>query len=370
MKKLVLSLIAVFGLLNGKMNAQSNMENYKSVAIISVDATGIDLDNVAMANLIRFELEKAQKYEVLDKYDVETKMKERQINPNEAFGKSALIDVGRKIGADYMLTGSVQKYGSKIIFILRLVDVQNGRISKSDVQEYIYDEQYLQLMARVSLISLLDLPMDEDLKAKQAKLTNVETPVISDGQTLRLNGPRFGMQLFTGDVASRLMAPESEGGYASNPFSTVFAYQHEIQYVSSGKFQALLEIIPAINAIETKYASPSLTLLNGFRYNGWELGFGPVFRFNRTAVGYFDNQGSWNMGPIAEEDANLGYETQVNIDKRGDLGLSAGLIVAVGKTFRSGHLNFPVNIYYSGVPTYDSQVFGIMLGFNIAKSRR
>ena len=364
---MVFSLIAIIGLFGTSLNAQMNMENYKSVAIISVDANGIDLDNVAMANLIRFELEKAQKFEVLDKYDVESKMKERQINPNEAFGKSALIDVGKKINADYMLTGSVQKYGSKIIFILRLVDVQKGRISKSDVKEYIYDEEYLQLMARVSLASLLDLPVDEELKAK---LTNVDIPVITEGQTLRLNGPRFGMQHFSGDLARRLEAPESEGGYASNAFSTVFAYQHEVQYVSSGKFQALLEIIPAINGIETKYVSPSLTLLNGFRYAGWELGFGPVFRFNRTATGYYDLEGKWQMGDVPEDLLPYGVESQLNIDKRGDLGLTTGLIVAVGKTFRSGHINFPVNIYYSQVPTFDSQVVGIMLGFNIARSRK
>lgn len=367
MKRMVYGLIAIIGLLSSSLKGQLNMENYKSVAIISVDANGINLDNVAMANLIRFELEKAQKFEVLDKYDVESKLKQGQIDPNEAFGKSALIDIGRKIGADFMLTGSVQKYGAKIIFILRMVDVQKGRISKSDVKEYIYDEDYLQLMARMSLASLLDLPVNEELKAK---LTNVEIPVIAEGQKLRLNGPRFGMQFFTGRVASRLEAPESEGGYASNSFSTVFAYQHEVQYVSSGKFQALLEILPAINGIETKYVSPSLTLLNGFRYDGWELGFGPVFRLNRTARGYTDFQGNWQLGDVPLELQGMGLESRIDIDKRGDLGLSTGLIVAVGKTFRSGHINFPINFYYSQVPSFDSEVFGVMLGFNIARSRK
>ncbi len=364
MKRVVFGLIAIIGLMSSNLTAQSNsMSGYKSIAIISVDATGITLDNVAMANLIRFELEKVQKFEVLDKYDVQSKLKQGQINPNDAFGKSALIDIGRKIEADYMLSGSVQKYGSKIIFILRLVDVQKERITKSDVKEYIYDDEYLQLMSRVSLASLLDLPIDPDLKGK---LTNVDIPVITEGQTLRLNGPRFGMQYFSGKLARRLEAPESQGGYASNAFSTVFAYQHEVQYVSSGKFQALLEIIPAINGIETKYVSPTLTLLNGFRYGGWELGFGPVFRFNRTAYGYYDENGLWQL-EVPEGSEHL---RELNIDRRGDLGLTTGLIVAVGKTFRSGHINFPVNFYYSQIPSFDSHVVGVMLGFNIARSRK
>lgn len=365
MKKMILGLMLAIGLFSSKLNGQVNTQNYKSIAIISVDVNGINLDNVSMANLIRFELEKAQKFEVLDKYDVQSKIKEQKINPNDAFGKSALIDIGRKIEADYMLSGSVQRFGAKVIFILRLVDVNKERITKSDVKEYIYDEDYLQFMARVSIGSLLDLEVDPALKGK---LTNVEIPVITEGQTLRLNGPRFGMQVFTGSLAARLEAPEDQGGYASNAISTVFAYQHEVQYVSSGKFQALLEIIPAINAIETKYVSPSLTLLNGFRYDGWELGFGPVFRFNRTAYGYYDNEGNWVMDSAPSEET--GFQRVLNVDRRGDLGLSTGLIVAVGKTFRSGHLNFPVNFYYSQVPALDSQVFGVMLGFNIARSRR
>lgn len=364
MKKLVFTALFALALILPNAHAQLTINDNKSVAIISVDSRGISLDNVAMANLIRLELEKIQKYEVLDKYDVEAIMEDRGIDASTVFGKSQLVEVGKSIKADYMLTGSVQKFGSKTIVILRLVDVREERIIKSDVKEYVYDEDYLQLMARVSIASLFGLEVDPEV---EAKLTNVDKPIITDGQTLKLSGPRFGMQFFSGKVAERLSAPLEEGGYAANPYSTVFAYQQEFQYVSSGEFQVLLECIASINGIETNYVSPSLSLLNGFRYKGWELGFGPVFRFSRVAEGYYDSQGKWNIG-APEEGAN--YQMVRNIDKRGDLNLSTGLVVAVGKTFRSGHINLPVNLYYSHVPTFDSHVVGFMLGFNIARSRK
>ena len=60
MKKMVLGLITFIGLFGASLQAQPNTENYRSVAIISVDASGIALDNIAMANLIRFELEKIE----------------------------------------------------------------------------------------------------------------------------------------------------------------------------------------------------------------------------------------------------------------------------------------------------------------------
>jgi TolB-like protein len=364
MKYSLLIFAISIAVLSTPAQAQVGTSTAKSIAIISVDAGGIVLDNIGMANLIRLELEKTSKYEVLDRYDVAAKLKANDFEPSEAFGKTALIEIGKKIDTDMMLTGSVQKYGSKIVFILRLIDVEQGRIIKSDVKEYIYDEDYLQMMSQVSLASLLGTAQDEELLAQ---LTNVAVPVVTKGQTLNLSGPRFGMQLFTGRVAERLAGAESDGGYKSSVASTVFASQHEVQYVNSGDFQALMEVIIGVNGIETNYRSPSLTLLQGLRYKGWEIGFGPVFRFSRTAQGFYNDKGEWFLADAME--AGMDYELETNIDQRGDLGLSTGLIVAVGRTFRTGHINLPVNFYYSQIPAFDSHVFGIMLGFNIAKSR-
>lgn len=365
MKKLVvLVLSVVFTLSTNSLFGQISTGNLKSIAVVSLDSDGLSLDNAAMGNLLRLELEKVQKYEVLDRYDVANRLKDRNINPNEAFGKSQLVMVGKEIQADFMLSGSAQKFGAKIVYILRLIDVKADKIIKTDVKEYIYDEQYIQLMTRNSLASLLEIEMDEEVAAK---LKYVDTPIISDGQNLRLSGPRFGMQFYSGELAERLMAPESQGGYNSTPYGTVFAYQFEYQYVSSGDFQILLESIVSINGIETSYTSPSLTLLNGFRYKGWELGFGPVFRFSRIAEGFYDNSGQWQISNGSELAPEV--ETYKRIDKRGDINLSTGLLIAVGKNFRSGHINLPVNFYYSQVPSINSHVFGFMLGFNIARSR-
>jgi len=365
MKKLViLSLILITSLSSRVLKAQSSNSKLESIAVVSIDTRGLSLDNLALGNLVRLELEKTQQYEVLDKYDVANKLKERNINPNEAFGKSQLVTVGKQINADFMLSGSAEKYGNKIIFILRLIDVNMDKIIKSDVKEYVYDEEYIQIMTRLSLASLLGLEHNEEFAAK---LKSVETPIVSDRQKVKLSGPRFGMQFYSGNLAERLAAPESEGGYNSTPYATVFAYQHEFQYVSSGDFQVLLETIISINGIETSYVSPSLTLLNGFRYKGWDLGFGPVLRFSRIAEGYYDENNKWQINTGNGESES--YDMTTNIDKRGDLNLSTGLLVAVGKNFRSGHINLPVNVYYSHVPSIDSHVFGFMLGFNIARSK-
>ncbi len=41
------------------------------------------------------------------------------------------------------------------------------------------------------------------------------------------------------------------------------------------------------------------------------------------------------------------FEILEQLDQRGDFKLSTSLIIAAGKTFHSGYLNMPVNVYCS-----------------------
>jgi len=171
----------------------------------------------------------------------------------------------------------------------------------------------------------------------------------------------------TGRAAERLMASEKEGGFNMYPVTSVFGYQYEVQYISSGDFQALVEFVGAINGLESGKVIPSLTFLNGFRFNksGFELGLGPVFRISQVAEGYWDENDIWHMADQVPSGSN--YKLEEALDNRGDAKLTTGLIIAVGKTFKSGYLNVPVNLYVS--PNKEGTVVGISFGFNIAKRK-
>ena len=64
------------------------------------------------------------------------------------------------------------------------------------------------------------------------------------------------------------------------PVTSMFGYQFEKQYLSSGDFQALVEVIVAVNGLESGSLIPSIAFINGFRFNngGYEFGLGPVVR--------------------------------------------------------------------------------------------
>ena len=336
-----------------------------SIAVIGIDTKGIKLDNISMGNLVRLELEKANIYEVLDKYDVANILNDNGVDANNCFGKTKLVGVGEMLKVDKILTGNVDKFGDKIIFVLRMIDVKSRKIEETNVMEYLDLQEEIQTMAKISVNNIIGIENDAlivDL------LINYDLLVSSPKTTVKLNGPRMGASFTTGDAAKRLSAPDNEGGYDMCPVSSIFGYQYELQYLSSGDFQALIEAIGAISGLEAGNFIPSISLMNGFRFNksGWEIGLGPIFRLSKVAEGYWDENDNWNLAVDMPEGAS--YDIVNGIDNRGDLKVSTSLIIAFGKTFRSGYLNVPVNIYY--VPKKGGSTIGLTFGFNIAKKQR
>lgn len=336
-----------------------------SIAVIGIDTKGIKLDNTSMGNLVRLELEKTNHYEVLDKYDVNNLLTSKGVDPDKCYGKIKLIEAGKILGVDKILTGSVEKFGEKIIFVLRMVDIKTEKIENTNVMEYLNLEDQIQVMAKLSVNNIIGIAND---KLLVDLLIDYDNLVSSPKTTVRLNGPRMGVGLFMGKSAKRLAASKDEGGYNMYPITSVFGYQYEFQYLSAGDFQALVEIVGTFSGLETGNLIPSISVMNGFRFNknGWEFALGPIFRITRLAEGYYDEGGNWHLASEMLPEKN--YSLEKAIDCRGDLNLSTSLIIGIGKTFRSGYLNIPVNLYF--IPRKEGGTIGLNFGFNIAKKQK
>jgi hypothetical protein len=361
MKTLINSLLCICVLF---MSSIMLAQEKKTIAIISIDTKGLEVDNETMASIIRLELEKINKFEVLDKYDVNDMLEANQIDPSTCFGKNAVVRAGEVLNANLMLTGSAELFGEKIIMILKLVDIKGKRIETTSVMEYLDVQNEIQTMAMISLNELLGIPNDPHLVDL---LINYNLPITTAKTTVKLNGPRMGAAFTTGTTGERMRDPRDEGGYNMFPVSSMFGYQFEQQYLSSGDFQALIEVIPAVNGLESGTLIPSISVLNGFRFNnsGLELGLGPVFRVIKRSEGFYQDGHWYRLRDISENAIPSDADIELSLDNEGDFEASVGLIVAVGKTFRSGYLNIPVNIYCS--PRKDGSVFGMTFGFNTSK---
>ncbi len=81
------------------------------------------------------------------------------------------------------------------------------------------------------------------------------------------------------------------------PVTSHMGYQHEVSYLSSGRFQALVEFLFLASGLEQNRFVPQLLFMNGFRDNrtGFELGFGPLIEIIHVADGYYDDNNKWHL---------------------------------------------------------------------------
>lgn len=362
-----LSLLTFTVVLSLMANAQ-NQKTKRSITVLNVDTKGVQLDPAQMGNLVRIELEKLDTFQVMDRYDVTYVVEKNQLNINNCYGKLCLVEIGNVIKSEKMFSGSVELYGETIIITMRQVDVASASIEKTEVMEFLNLQNELQNMLGITIRKMYGRPNDEVMLTRLTKKFHYESLTNNPTEErLNLTGPRMGFTMFTGKTAKYLKEDKNTGGYEAMPLMFQFGYQFEKQYLNEGNFQALFEFIPLITGLDQGLFIPSLTLMNGLRNNkhGWEFAFGPTISIVKKTEGYFED-GTWKEKFTRPDSLGVpegGYTERV--DSRGTAAFSSAFVFAFGKTFKSGKLNIPVNLYV--MPHKDGVRFGGSFGFNAKK---
>lgn len=340
-----------------------------TLGVLEMDSKMNQASPEQAGNMLRIAAEKIQQFEVMDIYDIRYLSKEKNLTIQGCYGKLCLVDVGTVLGADKMLTGSINKIGESIVIQLRTIDVKSSSIEKSIIREYAHAPQNLQLMIEFSLREMYGLENSTAVTEALQFVHKVDAPLKTTPKSLlKLDGPRMGFTLLTGESKDIFKSKEELGGYDAAPIMFQFGYQFEKQYINEGNFQALFEFIPMITGLDQGVIIPSLTVMNGLRDNkgGWEFAFGPTLSFVKKARGYYDGNEDWQL------ESDWSDTTQANpftitrrLDSRGKIDLSAAFVFAVGKSFKTGNLNIPVNFYL--IPSKTGLRTGISVGFNARK---
>jgi hypothetical protein len=348
---------------------EASNEVRASLTVLNIDTKGISYDQEQMGNLVRLEVDKLKIFEVMDKYDVAYMIEKHKLNIGNCYGKICLVEVGKTINSDKMLSGSVEMYGETIIISMRLVDVKTERTEITQVNEFLNLPNELQPMISMTIREMFGLEVNAQLATRLTKKFNYESTITNPNtDVLKLTGPRMGFTAFTGKSYNYVVSPEEKGGFDAFPVMFQFGYQFEKQYLNEGKMQALFEFIPMVTILDQNNFVPSFVILNGLRNNikGWEVGCGLSFYINKKASGYYSN-GNWYLEgdgpyPISSENPN---PIEERVDSRGNSKFATNFVIAAGKTFKSGKLNIPVNMY--AVPTKQGVKIGVSFGFNAKK---
>jgi len=368
MKTLIQKFVFVLFLTNLMLTIVVNAQDRKKLTVLNIDAQGIKLTPEQLGNLVRIEVEKLDTFEVMDRYDVAYLIDKHKLVITNCYGKICLLETGKTIESQKMLTGSAELYGETIIMTFRLIDVGSGTIEKTIIREYLNLQNEIQMMVRISIEEMFGRATDQITKERLTKKYNYDNTINNPNKSkVNNSGPRMGATFFTGKSAQYIRASKDAGGWDAYPVMFQFGYQFEIQYLNQGNFQALFEIVPLITGLDQNIITPSVTFMNGLRNNrfGLEFAFGPSFNIVSKAKGYYDQNNVWHL----ESDWNQGAENPYSLinrtDSRGKYTLGSSFIFACGKTFKSGKLNIPVNAYIQ--PGKDGFNFGISFGYNTRK---
>jgi hypothetical protein len=349
--------------------AMGQSTDYKEkVLVLQLKSQLVDYSPTQLAQFARVALSKTNLYDVLDEGDVDFYLEKNGLTDQlkNCYGRICLSETATKMGCSKVLNGYVEKIGKKIVVQLILIDAVSQKEEKSSIQEFLYLPNEVNNMVNQTVFKMFSIPYNEAEFANLTKESKIENATNTpEKRSINLNGPRMGAVILTGQNASIWQAPTENGGFNKVPVMFQFGYQVEKQYINTGNFQALFEFIPQIQGLDQGLFIPSITFLNGLRssVNGWEFAFGPTFTLSRTANVGQNAAGKWvPEGSLSLEEKSK-TKIESRLDSRGNATIATNFVFAVGKTFRSGSLNLPVNLFF--VPDYKAgHRFGISFGYN------
>ncbi|MCB9225232.1 MAG: hypothetical protein H6582_13700 [Crocinitomicaceae bacterium] len=362
----------------------------QTAAVTNFSTHGINLTPEIAGKLTRIELTKLEKFKVLDEFDMESELQDIT-KFDQCYGKSCLVEMGNALHVDFMFSGSIDAFGNKIIITVKMIDVKEGKLKSTKSLEFDDQPNEISRMMEIVLREILDLPVNEETK-KRLEFNNEMITSTNVGRISNA-GPRFGVSYVAfGEMQDFFTRNERDGGMDILPVMSNLGYQFEVQYIGTENFSALFEVIPNVGGMEQGKFIPTLTLLNGFRFgqSGWEFAFGPSFGVRKEIKGYYDvnntfytreewkdkaynewfnnpNNFDQETGDVINAYSEPHEDWVKRLDTRGNFEFNTNWLMAFGRTFKSGALNIPVNVYYSG--NKYGGVIGTSVGFNIIKKK-
>ncbi|MFH0894270.1 MAG: hypothetical protein V2A54_07530 [Bacteroidota bacterium] len=344
----------------------SNVFAQRKLGVLNVYTNVTNYNSETMGNLVRMEIEKLDTFAVIDKFDMQYFITSKNINPN-CNSKLCLLEIGKTIGADLMVYGTVESMGGKIYVTMKILDVKKEETLKSHSVEFLPISSEVGSMVNITLNELVDRKVDQNLRTKLTKQFDYDNAINNPhAEVLNATGPRTGVTMLTGKTAEYMSSPKSQGGFGIYPVLFTFGYQFEQQYLNEGNFQALFEFIPMVSGLDQGLCVPSFTFMNGLRNNrhGWEFAFGPQITVSKTASGWWSD-GHWHLSQEWTDSLPNPNTIITRIDSRGTYHLATAFVFAAGKTFKSGNMNIPVNVYF--IPSCNGFRVGASFGYNSRK---
>lgn len=142
MKKMFFSLLFVVSILS--INAQSVKPR---VGVLDFVANGMSKSEAqTVGEIFTSELVSSGKYDVVDRKNIESLMKEMELQMSGCTDSSCAVEVGQILALDYMMYGSINKLGSSFIINVYMINVETAQIEGTSKERFITIEQSYDVM--------------------------------------------------------------------------------------------------------------------------------------------------------------------------------------------------------------------------------
>ena len=136
-----------------------------------------------------------------------------EANPDyksKCFSKACLVRLGAELNVDYIISGSFDLLGRKIVITLKLIDVKNNVVAKSAMHEFNYQENELQRMTEIIIREMHGLEVQKELYES----LNFKNELITSTNLGKVNnsGPRVGYGIFVRALEEFATRLENHGG--------------------------------------------------------------------------------------------------------------------------------------------------------------
>lgn len=223
MKKCITILAISIGFILTSFGQGKSSKSTIAVALPNVD--NISVSKEIIAKLIQIELIKLEQYKVYDEFDIQEGIDSDERFTNNCFGKNCLIELGKTVGVEYIVSTSILGFGGKTVISIKIIEVNTGEIIKNDVKEFIDDTDKIQRMLQVLIRQMHGIEMYPEVVAR---IIHDEQPIFNKGiNKINNSGPRIGYSFLTGELRDFATRPTSQGGMDIYPGVSMIGYQLE-----------------------------------------------------------------------------------------------------------------------------------------------
>lgn len=133
MKRLVTSYLAVLVFSIISYSNEPAEQKIPTIAVNNLEAQGITENEAAtLSDVLRNKLINTGKYQVMERGEMETILKEQAFQQSGACSEAAcIVEMGQVLGIEQVLAGSIGKVGRAYSISARVISVQSGEIIKS-----------------------------------------------------------------------------------------------------------------------------------------------------------------------------------------------------------------------------------------------